>query len=182
MFRNLVVILVLLIAAGCTGKGPEDVKKAGGGAGTPSVPPSVGNSPEETVKRYNQLLADGYKSLNMTQLQEVASTDQAEKAYIHMAAIGEGKVRMVSRLKKIDFQPEQTPKSGQCRLTSHEVWDFAYEDITSGAKSGEEKDYAYDVTYLLQMNNGRWQVIDVKATGEDRNSSVKEPRRIKALH
>jgi len=120
------------------------------------------------VLRYNQLLSEGYKTTNMTKLQEVATPELAEKAYYHMAAIGEGKSRLVSDLKKIDFVDTDCSKPSECRVVTKEVWDFAYADIQTGARSNEVKDYLYDVQYLLESRQGRWTITEITATGEER--------------
>ena len=108
------------------------------------------------IKRYNQLLSEGYKTTNMTKLQEVATAELSEKAYYHMAAIGEGKSRMVSELKKLDFLETDCSKPALCRVVTKEIWDFAYADILTGARSNEVKEYRYDVQYLLENKQGRW--------------------------
>ena len=72
------------------------------------------------IVRYNQLLSEGYKTINMTKLQEVATQELAEKAYYHMAAIGEGQSRMVSELKKINFVESDCSKPSICRVVTRE--------------------------------------------------------------
>lgn len=43
---------------------------------------------KNVIRRYNEFLIYGYKNLNMNPLHEVAAPEVAEKAYYHMAAIG----------------------------------------------------------------------------------------------
>jgi len=120
------------------------------------------------IERYNHLLSEGYKTTDMTKLQEVATTELAEKAYYHMAAIGEGKSRMVSGLKKINFVETDCSKPAKCRVVTREWWDFAYADIMTGERSNEVKDYIYDVRYLVENRQGRWLITEISASGEER--------------
>ncbi|KAF0220985.1 MAG: hypothetical protein FD174_698 [Geobacteraceae bacterium] len=119
------------------------------------------------VMRYNQLLADGYRNLNMTPLQEVATEDLARKAYHHMAAISEGKKRMDSKLKKFEFVKTEFPQPGRCRIQTRELWDYNYSDIETGKISTEVKDYIYHVNYTLENRGGRWLITSIVANGEE---------------
>jgi hypothetical protein len=161
----LALLLVIAVTAGC-----NDAPKKGGEV--PVASPSASASPADQshflIQRYNQLLSEGYKTTNMTKLQEVTTPELAEKAYYHMAAIGEGKSRMVSELKKLNFVETDCSKPSACRVVTREIWDFAYADIQTGARSNEVKDYAYDVQYLLENRQGRWLITEISATGEER--------------
>jgi hypothetical protein len=160
--------LLLAICSGCSRKKEE----------TPAPPLQTGallppqpNLPREelmkwVVQRYNVLLSEGYRTLNMNPMQEVATNDQAEKLYIHMAAIGEGKVRMVSQLKKIDFVQILFPREDRASVRTHEIWDFSYNDIRTGKRNEEVTDFPYDVTYSLEKMDGRWLIADVVAISE----------------
>ena len=131
---------------------------------------------KNAILRYNELLAFGYEHLDMTTLQEVTNERQAEKAYFHMAAIGEGGVRMLSRLKRVDFTGVSFPSPGKASARTREVWDFAYHDIKSGTKKEKEKDFGYLMTYILEEENGRWLITDSVAAGEEKKNR-KEGRR-----
>lgn len=166
--RVFVLMLMLAALAGCSEKKREP-QPPPPQAGAP-LPPQPNLPREELVKkiveRYNELLAAGYRSLNMNPLQEVATPAQAEKVYTHMAALGEGSVRMVSRLKKIDYVRLRFPGEAKAEVGTRELWDFAYTDIKTGAKNEEEKDFPYDVTYTLEKKDGRWFITDVVASSE----------------
>jgi hypothetical protein len=161
-----IVIFLSAAVVGCKDTAPNK-------AAEPARPQasSVSNSSEAShnlVVRYNHLLSEGYKTTNMTKLQEVATPELAEKAYYHMAAIGEGKSRMVSELKKINFVETDCSKPSKCRVVTKEWWDFGYADILTGKRSNEVKDYIYDVQYLLENRQGRWMISEISATGEER--------------
>lgn len=167
---KLAALLVFILTAtiyGCKDTAPN---KATG----PSIPRQAAAvpTPEEAshnlIIRYNHLLSEGYKSTNMTRLQEVATTELAEKAYYHMAAIGEGKRRMVSELKKINFVTTDCSKLSLCKVVTREWWDFSYADILTGKRSTEVKNYIYDVQYQLANRQGRWILTEINATGEER--------------
>lgn len=179
MKRIMMLMLMLAALSGCSEKKQESSPPpALGGALLPPQP----NLPREelvkkVVERYTELLAAGYQNLNMNPLQEVATPALAEKAYVHMAAIGEGKVRMVSRLKKIDYVQLRFPGEEKAEVRTHEIWDFAYTDIKTGKANEEEKDFPYDVTYTLEKKEGRWLITDLVASSERdaRENMKKQP-------
>lgn len=180
-FRLLIGICCALMVTACTEK-PREAAPTQQSAPAPAAkatpppwkPAFAGGTPTDAVKnvilRYNELLAFGYEHLDMNFLQEVANERQAEKAYFHMAAIGEGGVRMLSRPKRIDFTEVSFPSPGKAGVKTREVWDFAYHDIKSGAKKEEEKDFVYLMTYTLEEGGGRWLITDSVASGEDRKA------------
>jgi hypothetical protein len=163
---TLIACILLIAVTGCKDSTPpkagEPAKAASTAPGTPS------ESTHNLIVKYNSLLSEGYKTTNMTKLQEVTTPELAEKAYYHMAAIGEGNSRMVSDLKKIDFVETDCAVPTKCRVVTKERWDFAYADIITGARSNEVKDYQYDVQYLLENRQGRWLITEITATGEER--------------
>ena len=167
MNRTLVIILLLLTALfGC--KDSVSSKSAAPPQGQSSASGIVSETAHNMIVKYNSLLSEGYKTTDMTKLQEVTTPELAEKAYYHMAAIGEGKSRMVSEMKKLDFVETDCSKLSMCRVVTKEVWDFAYADILTGARSNEVKDYRYDVQYVLENKQGRWLITEITATGEER--------------
>lgn len=113
------------------------------------------------IRRYNLLLADGYRALDMTPLQEVASQEQATKLYYHMAALSEGKVKMDSTLKNPEFIRINITKPDEASVATRETWDFAHVDMRTGKKLAEERDFIYEMDYLLKRREGRWVITGV---------------------
>lgn len=159
----LLVFILIAALSGCKDSTPG--KPGATGSQSTSDPEKVSH---KLIERYNSLLSEGYKSTDMTKLQEVTTPELAEKAYYHMAAIGEGKSRLVSEVKNIDFVVTDCATAGKCRVVTKEKWDFAYADIVTGARSNEVKNYFYDVQYLLENRQGRWLITEITATGEER--------------
>lgn len=116
--------------------------------------------------RYNQLLVEGYRTLNMNSLLEVASRERAESAYFHMAALGEAGIRMESAQKKIEFQELKFPKPGEAVVITREVWDFSHKDIASGALKFERKDFVYRNRYELRRDGSRWIIHTIRTVDE----------------
>jgi hypothetical protein len=123
------------------------------------------------IMQYNALLAEGYKKMNMNPLQQVATEAVATKAYYHMAALGEGKVRMISVLKDVAFKNVTFPTPDTATVTTREVWDFTHTDIPTGKTVLEEKGFPYEITYELKKEGGPWKVSNVLAMGEEQSSS-----------
>ena len=161
-----ICLLLLTTLFGC--KDSASSKAGTSNQSQPSATSAVAETTHNMIAKYNGLLSEGYKTTNMTKLQEVTTPELAEKAYYHMAAIGEGKSRMVSELKKLDFVETDCSKPATCRVVTKEIWDFAYAEIVTGARSNEVKDYRYDVQYVLENKQGRWLITEITATGEER--------------
>jgi hypothetical protein len=160
------------LLAGCENKAPVTTgNKQPDSHGQPTVmtgtPEENGRMARKMVERYNQLLIEGYRKLNMTPLQEVATEQLAKKAYYHMAAISEGFSRMNSTLKKIEFVKTEFTGPSRCQVQTREVWDFFYSDIKSGKLHKEVRDYVYHVNYVMEITEGRWMITDIVATGDE---------------
>lgn len=130
-----------------------------------------------TIMRYNQLIAEGYRKQNMNPLQEVTTKDQALKLYFHMSALGEGKLRMDSTLKHIEFTKIVFPKAGEATVETRETWDFTQSDMKSGKTYYEEKDFVYDMGYTLKREGSRWLITNVSTiAGTSTNTTVPRPK------
>lgn len=128
------------------------------------------------IMRYNQLLMEGYQKLSMNPLQEVATKEQAEKAYYHMAALGEGGMRMESKLKKIDYQEIKFPSQDEVCVTTREIWDFSHNDLRTGEKKYEQKDFAYLTKYELKREGNRWMIQKINAVEGDPAKKTEPPK------
>ena len=162
------VLLLASLLAGCQDKTPDKPGAPLPTQASSGNPSDAVESSRKLILRYNKLLSDGYKTTNMTTLQEVATKELAEKAFYHMAAIGEGKSRLVSDLKKISFDETDCSKPARCRVVTKETWDFGYADLLTGKRSNEVNDYIYHVQYVLEIREGHWLLTEINATGEER--------------
>lgn len=179
IIRLLLAICCTLILSACTEKPRHVVQSSNAKAvPTPMKPFYTGGTPADEVKniimRYNELLAFGYANLTMTPLQEVANKAQAQKSYYHMAALGEGGVKMRSQFKQIEFMKIDFNAPGKTHVETREVWDYAYHDVNTGAKkeNEEKKDFVYLMTYTLEQSGGRWFITDTVASGEEKKALV----------
>jgi len=93
--------------------------------------------------------------MNMNELVQVATIEHATKVYNHMAAIGEANIKMNSQLKKIDFIDLKFPKKNKAVVSTREVWDFVHTDINTNKKILEEKDFVYELKYVLIKDSDR---------------------------
>ncbi|ABB30817.1 hypothetical protein GeomeDRAFT_0891 [Geobacter metallireducens RCH3] len=144
MIRKILVFALLcLLSAGC-GRDSADVAQIKRG-----------------IARYNQLLVEGYKGLNMNYLQEVATPELATKAYYHMSAIGEGKLRMESALKELTFNRIELRRKDEAIVETREVWDFRYVEMKTGKTYYEEKDFVYEMGYTLKKHAEKWTITHI---------------------
>lgn len=133
-------------------------------AGCASPPP--GPDAEElvrgTVLRYNRLLAEGYRTMDMDRLRQVADELQAEDEYIHMSSLAEGGVRLLPYLKHFEFLSVHVEGSS-ARVETRETWDFLHEGRESRVIVLEQRDLTYEVAWdLAAAGDGRWYVTDVR--------------------
>jgi hypothetical protein len=118
---------------------------------------------ESTIRRYNELLTEGYQSLDMTGMREVASQLQAEDEYIHMSSLAEGGVRLDPELKQFELL---TVSVGTTSATAEtrELWDYRHYSRETGDLVLEQKGLEYHLAWDLSREpDGRWLVTDVRA-------------------
>lgn len=154
-----VLIALLVLLSGCKGEKERvaDQKKA---------------ALQAAVTWYCALLADGYRTLNMNPLSQVATPQQATKAYYYMAATGEAGLKMDATLKKIEFTAFREIGPNKAEVATDESWDYLFIEIKSG-KAQFTNRVSYTMTYHLEEQEGRWLVaaIAVQKTVEEKDSS-----------
>lgn len=127
----------------------------------------------EAVVQYNNLLAEGYRTLNMSGLLAVATEERATKAYHHMAAIGEARIRMEARLKELAVSSIRQAGNDRATASSKEVWEYSYFHIDSGDLV-DENTVTYSLTYHLRKGDGRWLVEDIKVLSAEEKKKSKD--------
>jgi hypothetical protein len=128
-----------------------------------------------TIERYNTLLAQGYRTTNMTDMYEVATQLQAETEYIHMSSLGEGGVRLLPELKRLEFVRVGVDPTRAAAETL-ETWDYTHVSIQDGATLMIQRGMVYRLAWDLEKQaDGRWLVSDVRAIGA---TSAVEPSSI----
>jgi hypothetical protein len=129
---------------------------------------------KDTILRYNQLLSEGYAKMNMTPLKEVATEEHAQKVYYHMAALGEAKIRMESKLVNIEFSDIQFPGKDLARVKTREKWDYTHVSINTEMPARTVvQGLIYRLSYELVKTDGRWLVSSVSVLEENKSSDKK---------
>jgi hypothetical protein len=135
-------------------------------------------SPEEqavrsTIERYNSMLSDGYRALNMNGMVQFATPAQAESEYVHMSSLAEGGIRLDPTLKEIDIfkvSIEATSATAETR----ETWEYRHYSRQTGKLVLEEKALVYHLAWDLEKQpTGTWLVSDVRAIS---STSTNEPQ------
>lgn len=127
-----------------------------------------------TVLRYNRLLAEGYRILDMSALREVATELQAETEYIHMSAVGEGGVRLLPRLVSAEFV-DVSIEGTAALVVTRETWDYAHESNPGRDVRLVQQGLVYDLAWdLTQADDGLWYVSDIRSVSA---TSAAEPQR-----
>jgi hypothetical protein len=128
------------------------------------------------VARYDELLRDGYQRQNMSWMREVATEEQAQKLYHHMAALAEGNLRLVSTLEDLRFVRVDVGSGGEASVDTREVWDFTHYRIATGEKFAEEMGFVYRMAYTLRKEQGRWIITGVDVlSGEPGRTTIPWP-------
>src|SRR4030043_76836 len=148
----LIILLVVICICGCRAGTEKDTKAV-----------------KDTILRYNQLLAEGYARMNMTPLREVATEEHAQKVYHHMAALGEAKIRMESRLGDIEFSDIQFPKKDFAKVKTKERWNYTHINIDSKMPAQTVvQGLLYRLSYELVKKDGRWFVSSISVLEENK--------------
>ena len=130
---------------------------------------------KDTVLLYDALLADGYRAQNMNALAQVATEQRAQKAYYHMAALGEGSVKMDSNLNKIIFTDIKIISPDNAEAATEEEWDYKYINYKSGLQVYDNS-VAYVLRYHLIKISAKWLVDDITVvSSKEENSRKYEP-------
>jgi hypothetical protein len=128
----------------------------------------VGLSPDDqairsTITRYDELLATGYRSLDMNQMREVASQTQAEAEYVHMSSLAEGGLRLDPQLRSLEFV-RVSIEATSAQAETRETWDYRHYSRATGALVAEQKGLVYHLAWdLSRESGGGWLVTDVRA-------------------
>ena len=143
---------LFLLVAGCGQKAGE-------------VPPK--ENFKETIRIYNGLLADGYRRQNMNHLIHAATEKKATKAYYHMAALGEGGVKMDSNLRELEVIGNKHLADNKAEVTCKERWEYRYINIYNGTSS-PLLTANYTTRYRLVKEKEKWLVSSVTILYSDR--------------
>jgi hypothetical protein len=95
-----------------------------------------------TIDRYDSLLAEGYRSMNMNAMREVASRLQAETEYIHMSSLAEGGIRLDPELRRLEFV-RVSLEATSAQAETRETWDYRHYSRATGALVLEQKGLVY---------------------------------------
>lgn len=139
------VALVLILITGCS----------------TDAEPDASAEIERTVRRYNELLSWGYANLDMNRLTEVATVGQAQTEYYHMAAIGEGGMKLEAILDSIEFDEVSIEGTSAVAVT-RETWSYIQIAIDSGLPAARNR-VSYGLRYDLSLQGERWLVSEVSA-------------------
>jgi hypothetical protein len=117
---------------------------------------------QATVREYNFLLAEGFRTLNMRVLEPVATPEQADKEFAQMSALGEGGIRLDPTLVAITFNSIAVADNSAVVETTEE-WDYVQRDIESDDVISSQDGVVYELRYSLVRAPDRWIVTSVES-------------------
>jgi len=128
---------------------------------------------KQTVIRYNQRLSEGYRTLNMNGLLDVATKERTAKAYYHMAALGEERKRMEAKPRSISFVEIKHVAPDRAEVQTREEWDYRHIDIDSNEVVFQGA-ITYTLLYTLIRQGDHWLVSDIEIQKEEKMESEGE--------
>jgi len=121
----------------------------------------------QTVMAYTEALARGFETLDMNALNQTATEEQATQAFYLMAALGEGRVRMISEMQDIELSEVTFPEEGVASVTTTETWDYDHISLDTSETVRTERGVVYRLRYDLAIQpDGRWFVTAVTSLDE----------------
>lgn len=139
--------LVVLTLGGCrTAEAPTDAERV-----------------QAVVTRYDRLLAEGYRTMDMNRLRQVSEQLQGEDEYIHMSALAEGGVRLLPVLTEQEFT-QVSVEATSAQVQTRETWDYMHEGRVTREITFVQRAMVYELVWdLVLTSDGRWVVSDVRA-------------------
>jgi hypothetical protein len=134
------VLFLLVLMVGCVGQSGEE------------------QAVSDTVRRYNRLLAEGYSRMAMEPLLEVASKEEFSRVNHHMAALRDARLRLESRLVKLEFTGVTIKNPRTARAITRESWDFVQIETASGKDSLRARNVVHLLSYDLKKEGDVWRV------------------------
>lgn len=129
----------------------------------PPPAPSSADQVRNTITRYDRILAEGYRSMDMSRIRQVAEELQSEDEYVHMSALGEGGVRLLPLLRDRRFL-KVSVEATSARVETRERWDYTHEDIKTHKTVLVQKGLVYELAWdLARHADGHWYVTDVRS-------------------
>jgi len=123
------------------------------------------------VAAYDVALARAFESLDMNELNGVATEEQATSEYYLMAALGEGRIRMVSQLVSLEFGEVTFIGEGAARVTATEVWNYDHVSLDTSETVRSERGVVYHLLYDLVLDGDRWLVAGVTSLDDQQGAS-----------
>jgi len=127
------------------------------------------------VRAYNDALSRAFVSLDMNELNQVATEEQATREYYLMAALGEGRMRMLATLQSLEFGEVAFPEEGKATVTTTEVWDYDHVSLDTSETVRAERGVVYHLQYDLVLQDGHWLVDHVTSLDEPAESEETTP-------
>lgn len=154
--------MVLLSAvSGCSGQ-PDDIS-------------ADAEAVRSAIVAYNEALIRAFAEMDMNELGGVATEEQAWTEYFFMAALGEGRVQMLSTLQSIEFGEVRFPEDDKATVTTTEVWDYDHVSLDTSETVRSEQGVVYHLQYDLVLQDGRWLVDNVTSLDEPAESQETTP-------
>jgi len=129
----------------------------------------------ELIPRYNDMIVQGYRALNMNGMSRVATKLQSEDEYIYMSSLAEGGVRLDAELKEFEIL-RVSVEATTAQAETRETWDYRHYDRETGALRTEETGLVYHLAWDFEKQpSGQWLVSDLRAIS---TTSTTEPAQL----
>ena len=122
----------------------------------------------DTVVLYDELLAEGYTSMDMSPLTGVATEAHVQELYHHMAALGGAGIRMEPELLELRFENVDSCGEGLAKVETTEAWRYVHVNTSDEMPAYTVvENQTYELSYDLTKYNDTWLVSSVTVLDEN---------------
>ncbi len=138
------VIVLLVLASGCTSKTVDDKRQL-----------------KVIVAKYNHALIEAYKNQFYDPLRDVAGKKEVDKVGTIIMSYLQGNEIMESELISIDFRKIEKENDSATVRTS-ERWKYRWVHYKTNEEVNPVKEIGYELLYHLSKKEGKWRVERVE--------------------
>lgn len=117
----------------------------------------------QSVTDYNDALVRAFATLDLSELESVATTEQVTEETFTMMQLQSENALMNATLVSVEFGDVVVYAEDDVSITTHETWDYDYISLETSETVRSERGIKYDLRYDLVLQGGRWLVYAVDA-------------------
>ena len=117
----------------------------------------------QAVVDYNDALVRAFATLDLGELESVATTEQVTEETFTMMQLQSENALMNATLVSVEYGDVVVYAEDDVSITTHETWDYDYVSLETSETIRSERGAKYDLRYDLVLKDGVWLVYAVDA-------------------